>query len=449
MTRETTLVQRLVRTHLFMALLTLLALWSLAAFLAWIPLLRVATTDFSTIIVEDIKALSASGPEQRESFSRRMADEHKLVLLQAIPLSKPEKPLFFPYLIVMENVLGEKLGQNITIQRVLYPGLDYAFAVNTPTGQLWLGFSHDRIGTAPVLTLSAMFAFVILIAVLGAWLLARWLAHPLHILRQNAQRLAANQDKLIPADSRVKELNDLASACNTLAESLRRMVEQRSVLLAGIAHDLRSPMARMELALELARVTANPARLARIADDLSEMRHLIDSYVDFTAGCSNRRLEPVMLNSHISAWLKVRGGDIPLELDARAEAAFFINRQALERILGNLIDNALKHGRPPYVLRTRVLEDGVRIELENAGEPLTEAQCKDAFEPFTRLDPSRNPQCPGSGLGLSIVRDIAAANGWRTGLTPRMGGGAVAWLELSPTESGTCPDSVDENQSLL
>ena len=360
-------------------------------------------------------------------------------MLDAEPSGEVKKPLFFPYLRVLEMKLGDRLGQTVNIYAANHPQVDYFFAVHTSAGEIWLGFPHERIGTAPALTLFAMFFFVMLAAGLGAWLLARWLVRPLEVLRLGAQRLATGHGDLIPEDSGVKELTELAQAYNALARDLRRMVEQRSHLLAGIAHDLRSPMARMELSLELARVTANPARLARIADDLSEMRHLIDSYVDFTAGCSSRRLEPVMLNSHIRAWLKARGEDIPLELDVRAEAALFINRQALERILGNLVDNALKHGRPPYVLCTRVLEDGVRIELENAGEPLTEAECHEAFEPFTRLDPARNPQCPGSGLGLSIVRDIVVANGWRTGLTPRSDGGAIAWLELPQAHYSVSP----------
>jgi len=443
MKRQASLVQHLIQTHLHMALITLLVLWGLAAFLAWIPLLRAATADFSTIIAEDVKTLSESKSDQRAGFAQKMHEEHALLLLHSPPLAKAEKPLFFPYLFVLESALSEKLGQNIIIKKVRYPGIDYAFQVQSQAGILWIGFSHHRIDTAPILTLLAMFLFVVLIAVVSAWLLSLWLARPLQALRQNAQRLTASQEERISTNSGVKEFDELASAYNTLDENLRRMTEQRSALLAGIAHDLRSPMARMELSLELARVTANPSRIARIADDLSEMRHLIDSYVDFTAGCSNHRHEPVMLNSHVSAWLKARGGDIPLELDALAEAAILINRQALERILGNLVDNALKHGRPPYVLRTLALCDGVRIELESAGEPLTEAQCKEAFEPFIRLDPSRNPQCPGSGLGLSIVRDIAVANGWHAGLAPRIGGGAIAWLELSHADDSISPSPLN------
>jgi len=430
MRHETSLVQRLVSSLLLMALMTLLIVWSLMSVLGWIPLLRVATSDFSTIITEDVKALGELTPAQRAGFAQKMADEHKLILLHEAPLAKPEKPLFFPYLRVLEKSVGEKLGQSVSIQKVSFPGVDYAFQLHTQAGQLWLGFSHDRIGTAPILAFSAMFAFVIFAAVLGAWLLARWLAHPLQMLRQNAQRLAASQEERISTNSGVRELNELASAYNTLAENLRRMAEQRSALLAGIAHDLRSPMARMALSLELASITASPARLERIAVDLAEMHALIDGYVDFTAGCSRRPPEQVMMNAHIGALVKDRGVAMSIEWAETANILLYINRQALERILGNLIDNALKHGRPPYVLRTLATGDGVRIELENTGESLTEAQCKDAFEPFIRLDPSRNPQCPGSGLGLSIVRDIAAANGWRSGLRPRTGGGAIAWLEL-------------------
>ena len=434
MRHQTRLVRRLMRTHLLMALITLSALWSVMAFLAWFPLLRVATADFSTVIVEDLKALSVLRPEQRTGFAELMAQEHMLHLLDAPPAGRAKKPVFFPYLSVLENNLGSKLGQVVNIYAVSHPAVDYFFAVGTSTGVVWLGFPHERIGTAPVLTLSAMFFFVTLAAILGAWLLTRWLVRPLEALRLGAQRLATDRASLIPVDSGVKELDELAEAYNALASDLRRMVEQRSALLAGIAHDLRTPMTRMELALELANVTANPARLERIADDLAQMRELIDSYVDFTAGCARRPPEQVTLGAQISSLLQACGAEVALNLGGAAETRLIINRQAFERIIGNLLDNAVKHGQPPLALRVRVLGSILRIEIENAGETLSEDECAMAFEPFTRLDVARDPQRPGSGLGLSIVRDIAAANGWRVGLTPRAGGGVIAWLELPHVE---------------
>lgn len=434
MRHQTRLVRRLMRTHLLMALITLSALWSVMAFLAWFPLLRVATADFSTVIVEDLKALSVLRPEQRTGFAELMAQEHMLHLLDAPPAGRAKKPVFFPYLSVLENNLGSKLGQVVNIYAVSHPAVDYFFAVGTSTGVVWLGFPHERIGTAPVLTLSAMFFFVTLAAILGAWLLTRWLVRPLEALRLGAQRLATDRASLIPVDSGVKELDELAEAYNALASDLRRMVEQRSALLAGIAHDLRTPMTRMELALELANVTANPARLERIADDLAQMRELIDSYVDFTAGCARRPPEQVTLGAQVSSLIQACGAEVALNLGGAAETRLIINRQAFERIIGNLLDNAVKHGQPPLALRVRVLGSILRIEIENAGETLSEDECAMVFEPFTRLDVARDPQRPGSGLGLSIVRDIAAANGWQVGLTPRAGGGVIAWLELPHVE---------------
>ncbi|MEW5838863.1 MAG: HAMP domain-containing sensor histidine kinase [Pseudomonadota bacterium] len=430
MRRPTRLVRRLMRTHLLMALITLSALWSVMAFLAWFPLLRVATADFSTVIVEDLKALSVLRPEQRAGFAELMAREHMLHLLDAPPAEPAQKPLFFPYLSVLEKKLESKLGQVVNIYAVNLPAVDYFFAVHTSTGVICLGFPHERIGTAPALTLSAMFFFVTLAAILGAWLLTRWLVRPLDALRLGARRLATDRAFLIPVDSGVKELNELAQAYNALAGDLRRMVEQRSALLAGIAHDLRTPMARMELALELTKVTEDPARLERIADDLAQMRELIDSYVDFTAGCARRPPEQVTLGAQISRLVEACRADVTLDLAEAANIRLVINRQAFDRIIGNLLDNAVKHGQPPLALRAKLDDETLRIEIENAGATLSEDECAMAFEPFARLDPARNPQRPGSGLGLSIVRDIATANGWRVGLTPCTGGGVRAWLEL-------------------
>jgi two-component system osmolarity sensor histidine kinase EnvZ len=336
-----------------------------------------------------------------------------------------------PYLRVLQAAASEQFAQPVNLYALSRPGVDYALGVAQNGEIFWLGFSHERIGTAPVMTMFVMLLLVALSAALGSWLLARWLARPLEALRLGVLQLADDRKSLISVDSGVKELNDLAHAYNVLAGDLRRMVEQRSHLLAGIAHDLRTPMTRMELALELARLKPESSRLERIAADVQEMRELVESYLDFAAGCVHRPAESFNLHARLHALIERRMATVALDAPS---IEVQLHRQAFDRVIGNLLDNAFKHGRPPVALRAKLHASSLHIEIENAGEALSEDECALAFEPFTRLDAARNPQRPGSGLGLSIVRDIAAANGWRVGLTPRAGGGVIAWLELPHAE---------------
>ncbi|WP_322629040.1 ATP-binding protein [Halothiobacillus sp.] len=440
--RARSLQSRLLRSHLGMVLALLPALLLLGGWLVWVPILHSATVDLATLIHDDVQTLGQLQPDERAIFAALMAEEHGLYLLPVLPDSS-KHPLFLPYLHYLQQALDSRFPSVSTISSIHVPIDGYGFTIQTPQGPVGLGFSHDRIGTAPVLTLAAMVMITLILAMLGAYLQARRLARPIEVLRRGAHDLGRNPKATVAVDSGVQELDDLANTINTMQLQIHQLLEQRSMLLAGVSHDLRTPLTRLGLALELARENPQGARFERMETYLNDMRQLIDSFISFTQINAQETFEECLPSAVIHELVRQRESSVDdITLDITADPPLTMNRLALTRILGNFLDNAHKHGTPPFEIRQRVEGTCLFIEIISGGAMLSEAECSKAFEPFIRLDEARSPNKSGAGLGLAIVRDLALTQGWQVGLLPRVSGGITAWLMIpfmdNPQNMHTC-----------
>lgn len=431
---------RLLRSHLGMTLALVPALLILGAWLVWIPILHSATSDFATLIHDDVENLQSLPAEDRDAYGALMASEHGLYVLQTLPDS-PRHMNFLPYLFYLQVALNHRFPQTSAITAINQPVAGYAFTLHTESGPIHLGFSHERIGTAPVLTLAAMAAITLFLATLGALLLARRLARPIETLRQSASELGRDPKSRVATNTGVRELDELAETLNTMQQQILRLHEQRSLLLAGVSHDLRTPLTRMGLALELARENPQTVRFERMSGYLEDMRQLIDSFISYSQINVRGGNEPCHPAEILQLLIQQRPNlAATLTQEIQSDPELHLNRLALTRILTNFLDNASKHGTPPFAVRQRPSTskmgyNELRIEIDNGGPILTEEACQQAFEPFIRLDSARSPHQSGAGLGLAIVRDLANTQGWRAGLTPRAHGGVTAWLALPCTSN--------------
>ena len=226
------------------------------------------------------------------------------------------------------------------------------------------------------------------------------------------------------------EVRRAAQAFLTMRERIERHVGQRTEMLAGVSHDLKTPLTRMKLALAM--MDANPADIAAFQADISEMEHMLDDYLAFARGEGGEEAETIdlveLVRDTTAAAAKARqAGDFPVT--APEVMPFNGKRAALRRVLANLADNALKHGRHVAVTLSRD-ERAVAIMVEDDGPGIPENRYEEAFRPFTRLDEGRNLQTGGSGLGLAIARDIARAHGGDIVLSRSAMGGLKATIRL-------------------
>jgi signal transduction histidine kinase len=277
---------------------------------------------------------------------------------------------------------------------------------------------------------------------LGACVLlaARLVTRPLATLTTAAARLGNDpQAPPLPEDG-PSELRRAAAAFNTmqrrLAAQTAERIAERVQILAAVSHDLQSPITRMRLRSELLPDDGPGGVRARLQSDLDEMQQLVESGLAY-ARSAHAALEPP------------RPVDVAALLDAiacdRADAAQQVTwapaapcvlptrPDALRRIVGNLLDNALKFaGQAELALEHDEESGGLLIAVRDRGPGIAPDRLAQVLQPFVRGEPSRNRATGGSGLGLAIVQRLAEAIGARFELRPREGGGLQALLWLPP-----------------
>ncbi|HKY95824.1 MAG TPA: ATP-binding protein, partial [Kiloniellales bacterium] len=218
-----------------------------------------------------------------------------------------------------------------------------------------------------------------------------------------------------------------SSAFLLMRARIQRQIEQRTTMLAGVSHDLRTPLTRMKL--ELALMPPGAARDS-LTTDVAEMEHMIDGYLAFARGEGLEQAVPTDLGQLVTqAVEQAQRGDRPVHLTLGAVPAVTLRPAALKRALANLIENGLRHGKTVWV--TLVREYGrVEIIVDDDGPGVPEAEREAVFRPFFRLEAARDPNRGGAGLGLTIARDIARGHGGDLTLETAPQGGLRARLKL-------------------
>jgi len=223
------------------------------------------------------------------------------------------------------------------------------------------------------------------------------------------------------------EVRRAAAAFNQMRERIRRQIAQRTEMLAGVSHDLRTPLTRMKLALAM---LEDGAEVVDLKADVAEMQKMVEGYLAFARGEGR---EPAVatdladLLREVAAAAQREGARIELTLDGPLD--FTLRPDAMRRCLANLVGNARRFARSVWVSAARH-PDGVEILIDDDGPGIPADKREDVFRPFVRLESSRNPATGGIGLGLTIARDVARGHGGDLTLHPSPRGGLRARLWL-------------------
>jgi two-component system osmolarity sensor histidine kinase EnvZ len=207
-----------------------------------------------------------------------------------------------------------------------------------------------------------------------------------------------------------REVRQAAHAFNVMRDRIRRQIAQRTEMLAGVSHDLRTPLTRMKLQLAM---MSGADEAGDLAEDVAEMERMVDGYLAFARG---EGLEPVAevdlgtLVDEVASRFQRNGAAVEVAGTAGTSILLPIRRNAMERCLSNLIANAVRYGKAVRISLARD-EDGVEISVEDDGPGVPVEQREDVFKAFFRGEPSRNPKTGGTGLGLTIARDVVRSHG--------------------------------------
>lgn len=264
-----------------------------------------------------------------------------------------------------------------------------------------------------------------------ATLFLRNQVRPIVQLARVAEQLGLGQDVTGFRPKGASEVRRAGRAFLMMSERIRRHVQSRTEMLAGISHDLRTPLTRMKLELELA--TMDAVTRKALSDDIDEMGAMIDEYLDFARGDAGEIAIAVDVNWLLEDLAKdyARSGRAVRYL-ANEAVELTLRPQALRRALTNLIDNALRYGGGQAELVLEPSATFVRIKVMDSGPGIPDARMEEVFKPFTRLEPSRNSETGGVGLGLSIARAVAQSHGGDVTLENiKDSAGRVAGLEVT------------------
>ena len=220
------------------------------------------------------------------------------------------------------------------------------------------------------------------------------------------------------------EVRRAATAFNRMRERLRRFLVQRTTMLAGVSHDLRTPLTRLRLALAM-QPQIPPQDLADMTGDIEEMERLIGIYLSFARGEGSEQPAPTDISAlldEVCAAARRAGASISLDVPPGLTAT--IRPEAIRRALTNLIDNARRHASRIWVRASQTGQRTLQILIDDDGPGIPAAKRETLLRPFESQDPA------GTGLGLTIACDIVVAHGGAIRLLDRPGGGLRIAIEL-------------------
>lgn len=223
------------------------------------------------------------------------------------------------------------------------------------------------------------------------------------------------------------EVRQAAQAFMAMRERIQRQITQRTDMLSGVSHDLRTPLTRMKLQLAM---LGNVDGVDDLSGDVSEMERMLEGYLAFARGEGTEKPSPTdlgMLLEDVVSQVRRRGRPIDLHLEDQLNLPLRPN--AFKRCVTNLVENAARYGQHVSV-RAGHRGDAIEITVDDDGPGIPEDKRAEVFRPFFRLDDSRNPETGGVGLGLTIARDVVRGHGGEILLSESPAGGLRGRIRL-------------------
>jgi two-component system osmolarity sensor histidine kinase EnvZ len=394
------------------------------------------------LFVSHLKTINAAlqtmtGPEQ-QAFIARMAelDGIRISPVRGDENMRPARAS--PGLQLFRERMRETFGPAAEVYvhpgeaRGDAPGSPRMLWVRLPASprEYWVAFPRGRAERDPATAYVLWAAVGLLIAFLATFLIVWRLNRPLGALAGAAARIGGGGNPPPLPETGPIEVRAVARAFNQMNQDLQKNERERATFLAGISHDLRTPLARMRLEVEMLDGKVEPASQRGMVQDLDDMNAIIDQFIDFTRSEAAEPLSPVNL-AELARACAVRatraGADVRCELDDLPP--LLLRPLALQRLIDNLLGNAHRHAGGEVVLQTASDKGRARLSVLDRGPGIPPSLVDHLKQPFTKRDEARGGSA-GAGLGLAIANRVAHLHGGRLDLLPREGGGLEARLTL-------------------
>jgi two-component system osmolarity sensor histidine kinase EnvZ len=340
-----------------------------------------------------------------------------------------------PFINMVAEKIRERLGAEtiITVNHYGVQGLWVSF--NIGQDDFWVVIPKVHVEVHFPWQWLGWGALVLLLSLGGGYLLAARINRPLNLLVNAANRLRnGEQPEKLPEES-VTELREVSSTFNKMATALAELDAERTLILAGVSHDIRTPLARLRLAVEMLPDESCDSLKNGMIEDIADMDNIIHQFLDFVRGVEGEPTQLIDINSLLQGLHDRQsraGRDLVVQM--AATYAIPIRPLAMQRLLDNLVGNAYAYGHGQVRVASQILNDEIVISVFDNGPGIPETHLEKLLRPFERLDTARS-NAGGSGLGLAIAERIAKLHHGKLELINRPEGGLEARLTLPITNA--------------
>ena len=406
------------------------------------PLQERAAEDLSALIVLSAQVWVELPPWTRLDYEAALAREHALQLADAsvdLPGLKPEDR----YLRLIERSLSEKTRKRVAL-KTSQENPEWIWAdIDLGSQVVRIGFSRERLQYKLPLAVIIIVTAGVLIIFLTTLLLVLHITRPLARLTHAVQQISKTGHYQPLQEKGPRELAILAHRINSAEREIQTLLDNRTTLLAGISHDLRTPLTRMQLELALLPADTPEEQVRSLDNEIEIMNGLVSQTLELARGLGKHEPADTQLADFLAQFVDEHArNDEPVTLEKVTGCRFMIPSHPLRRILDNLVGNALRYsGGQPVTLSVECDAHSAILRVRDQGPGIPPAFREKVFTPFFRLENSRNPQTGGSGLGLAITAQLCDFYGWEIRLGDAPGGGLEAILTIIPTPTGREADA--------
>jgi two-component system osmolarity sensor histidine kinase EnvZ len=430
------------RTFLLLSVLTTLSMGS------WIGMISVfqrgpqveQTAELVVSVVTITKAaLTHSAPELRRELLFELVSNEGIRIFTLEPTDDVAPPPVNSLMPAIAAIVREKLGPDTRFSSRVNGVAGFWVSFKIDEDSYWLMLERERLPGLTRVQWLGWASVVGVLSLLGAALISSLVNLPLARLTAAARAIAQGERPAPLPEKGSKEILEANRSFNQMVEDLAQVEKDRAVILAGISHDLRTPLTRMQLEVEMAKLA--PDAREGIQSDIAQMDAIIGQFLDYAKPTEAATFVPVDLSELLedAAREAARMPDVRITAEIEAGVHALGNATDLRRVINNIIENARRYGKTPghefteidIACRVKSTGHGRRavVEICDHGIGVPADQIGQLMKPFTRLDTARG-QANGAGLGLAIVERVISRHNAELDVRNREGGGLLVQLAL-------------------
>ena len=429
------------RSGMFWRTFLLLGMLTAVSMASWVSMINVfqrgpqvqQTAELVVSVVSITKtALTNSAPELRTELLVELVSNEGIRIFTLEDTDLVDPPPDTPLMKDIEKAVRDRLGPDTRFASRVNGGAGFWVSFNIDEDKYWLMLERERIEGLTGVQWFGWASVVGILSLLGAALISSLVNLPLARLADAARAIAHGQRPEPLPEKGPKEILEANRSFNQMVDDLQRVESDRAVILAGISHDLRTPLARMQLELEMA--SLSPEAREGLQSDIAQMDAIIGQFLDYARPTEAATFVAVNISDLLQDVAREAGRmqDVRITTDIAPSVHVMGNATDLRRVANNVIENARRYGKTAgeafaqidICCRVRLRGQGKSavIDMTDHGPGVPADMIEQLLKPFTRLDSARG-QANGAGLGLAIVQRVVLRHDAELNVSNREGGG--------------------------